>query len=103
MYKIANNLLMCYKMEALGSYLDFVLPAYHTHKWAHSSLFQLPNGSNKSFFKKDLRVFYSYAFTDCMRSFSCWFVFGSVAHVRSSPGVQGMVSGGHCWPLDAVL
>lgn len=41
MCEIANNLLMCYKMEVLGSYLDFVPPAYHTEKWADLSLFQL--------------------------------------------------------------
>lgn len=48
--EIANNLLMCYKMEALGSYLGFVPPAYHTQNWADLSLFQLPNESDRSFF-----------------------------------------------------
>lgn len=32
--EIADNLLMCYKVEALGSYLDFVPRAYHAQKWA---------------------------------------------------------------------
>lgn len=54
-------------MEALGSYLGFVPPAYHTQNWADLSLFQLPNESDRSFFKKDLRVFYSYAFTDYIK------------------------------------
>lgn len=68
--EITNNLLMCYKMEALGSYLDFVPPAYHTCEWADLSVFQLPNRSNISFLKKDLRVFYSHAFTAYIKSFS---------------------------------
>ena len=56
MCEIANSLLMYYKTEALGSYLDSVPPAYHTHKWADLSLFQLSNGSNMSFLIKNLKV-----------------------------------------------
>lgn len=68
--EIANSLLMCYETEALGSYLGYVPPTYHTHKWADLSLFQLSNESNISFLTRNLKVFYSYAFTYCIKSFS---------------------------------
>lgn len=48
MCEIAHQKIVGYKVEALGSYLDFVPPAYHTQKWADLSLFQLPNGSDRS-------------------------------------------------------